>query len=111
MSPQRPAETIAAVDLGSNSFHMVVARLVDDLPMPVDRLRERVALAAGLDEKGRISKEAQQRAVECLERFGQRLRDTTPPRSAPSRRTRFAARRSRRSSSRASKPRSGTAST
>ncbi|MCB9903673.1 MAG: Ppx/GppA family phosphatase [Planctomycetes bacterium] len=75
MSPQRPAETIAAVDLGSNSFHMVVARLVDDLPMPVDRLRERVALAAGLDEKGRISKEAQQRAVECLERFGQRLRD------------------------------------
>lgn len=75
MSPQRTAKTIAAVDLGSNSFHMLVARLVDGRPMPVDRLRERVALAEGLDEKGRISADAQQRAVECLERFGQRLRD------------------------------------
>jgi exopolyphosphatase / guanosine-5'-triphosphate,3'-diphosphate pyrophosphatase len=75
MSPQRQDKTIAAVDLGSNSFHMLVARMVDGLPMPVDRLRERVALAAGLDEKGKISKDAQQRAIACLERFGQRLRD------------------------------------
>ena len=75
MSPQRSDPTIAAVDLGSNSFHMLVARLVDGRPMPVDRLRERVALAAGLDADGRISEEAQERAVACLERFGQRLRD------------------------------------
>jgi len=75
MTPQRQDKTIAAVDLGSNSFHMLVARLVDGLPMPVDRLRERVALAAGLDDKGKISKDAQQRAIACLERFGQRLRD------------------------------------
>lgn len=75
MSPECQDKTIAAVDLGSNSFHMLVARLVDDLPMPVDRLRERVALAEGLDEKGKLSPAAQQRAVECLERFGQRLRD------------------------------------
>lgn len=75
MSPQREDKTIAAVDLGSNSFHMLVARLVDGLPMPVDRLRERVALAEGLEESGQITKAAQQRAIECLERFGQRLRD------------------------------------
>lgn len=75
MGPENITPTIAAVDLGSNSFHMLVARLVDGRPMPVDRLRERVALAAGMDAKGRIAPEAQERALSCLERFGQRLRD------------------------------------
>ena len=65
-------ESVAAVDLGSNSFHMVVARVVDDTHFHVvDRLRERVVLAAGLDEQHRLSEKAQARAVACLERFGQ----------------------------------------
>jgi len=69
-------ESVAAVDLGSNSFHMVVARVVDDTHFHVvDRLRERVVLAAGLDEQLRLSEKAQARAVACLERFGQRLRE------------------------------------
>ena len=69
-------ESVAAVDLGSNSFHMVVARIVDDTHFHVvDRLRERVVLAAGLDEQQRLSEKAQARAVACLERFGQRLRE------------------------------------
>jgi exopolyphosphatase/guanosine-5'-triphosphate,3'-diphosphate pyrophosphatase len=69
-------ESVAAVDLGSNSFHMVVARVVDDTHFHVvDRLRERVALAAGLDDNFALTDRAQERALACLERFGQRLRE------------------------------------
>lgn len=70
--------TLAAVDLGSNSFHLVVARVVDGLPLVVDRLRERVVLAAGLDAQGRLDAPAEARALACLRRFGQRLRGVAP---------------------------------
>ena len=43
-------DALAAVDLGSNSFHMVVARVVGQAPAIIDRLREQVQLGAGLDE-------------------------------------------------------------
>jgi exopolyphosphatase/guanosine-5'-triphosphate,3'-diphosphate pyrophosphatase len=68
----RSAE-VAAVDLGSNSFHMVVAREQGAELQVLDRLREPVRLAAGLDEEKQLSADAQRRALECLERFGQRL--------------------------------------
>ncbi len=68
-------DVLAAVDLGSNSFHMVVARYAQGQLAIVDRLREMVRLAAGLDEHGRLNREATMRALACLERFGQRLRD------------------------------------
>ena len=68
-------DVLAAVDLGSNSFHMVVARYSHGQLVIVDRLRETVRLAAGLDEQGRLSREAIGRALQCLERFGQRLSD------------------------------------
>ena len=66
--------TLAAVDLGSNSFHMVIARFLTHDLQTFDHLREPVRLAAGLDENGELSEEAQERAIACLERFGQRLR-------------------------------------
>jgi len=69
-------EHVAAVDLGSNSFHAIVARVVDDTHFHVvDRLRERVAIAAGLDEAQNLTDKIQARALACLERFGQRLRE------------------------------------
>ena len=75
----RPAEklpdVLAAVDLGSNSFHMVVARYSHGQLIILDRLREMVRLAAGLDDHGRLNRDAVVRALGCLERFGQRLRD------------------------------------
>lgn len=71
-------ELAAAVDLGSNSFHMVVARLVQDELAIVDRLRDRVALAAGLDAKKRLDPEVQERAIATLRRFGERLREMSP---------------------------------
>jgi len=64
----------AAIDLGSNSFHMVVAVDDDHGISVIDRVREMVRLASGLDEKNKISEEAQNRALECLSRFGERLR-------------------------------------
>ena len=70
----KPPETIAAVDLGSNSFHMIVARVEDGQLQVIDRLREMVRLRAGLDENCQISVEVQDRALACLERFGHRLR-------------------------------------
>jgi exopolyphosphatase/guanosine-5'-triphosphate,3'-diphosphate pyrophosphatase len=70
-----PADVLAAVDLGSNSFHMVVARTHRGDPSILDRLREMVRLASGLDERGYLDDESQERALACLRRFGQRLRD------------------------------------
>lgn len=63
----------AAVDLGSNSFHMIVAEVDESRLQVIDKMREMVRLAGGLDEKNRLSEEVMQRAVECLRRFGQRL--------------------------------------
>ena len=69
------SDVIAAVDLGSNSFHMVVARYSHGQLVIIDRLREVVRLAAGVGDDGRIDKDVVARALACLERFGQRLRD------------------------------------
>lgn len=68
-------DLVASVDLGSNSFHLIVCRIQDGQLVVVDRLREMVRLAAGIDAGKILSEEAQQRALECLTRFGQRLRD------------------------------------
>lgn len=72
------ANLIAAVDLGSNSFHMVVARLRDDQFEVVDRLREAVRLGSGIDDNGALTPEIQERALESLARFGQRLSGMAP---------------------------------
>lgn len=69
---------VAGVDLGSNSFHMVVGRVVDGQLHVIDRLRQGVRLAAGLDQKGQITAPARDRALACLEQFGQRLRGMRP---------------------------------
>lgn len=68
-------ETVAAVDLGSNSFHMIVARWHEGEVITVDRMKETVRLASGLDARNRLSAEAQERALACLGRFGQRLQN------------------------------------
>ncbi|MDH5785552.1 MAG: exopolyphosphatase [Chromatiales bacterium] len=72
------SQFLAAVDLGSNSFHMIVAELVDGELRIVDRLREMVRLAGGLDEQGNLDEASRQRALACLQRFGQRLVDFPP---------------------------------
>ncbi len=76
--PQEAPEQIAAVDLGSNSFHMIIAQMHGSEFKLIDRLREQVRLAEGLDGKGRLGDAAQQRALDCLCRFGQRLAGLPP---------------------------------
>ncbi len=66
--------TLAAVDLGSNSFHMIVARVKDGALDVIDREREMVRLAGGIGKSQRIDDITQQRALDTLARFGQRLR-------------------------------------
>ncbi len=69
---------IAAVDLGSNSFRLQLARVVDDHLIFHDSLREVVRLGAGLSEDKTLSDEALNRAIDCLNRFGERLRGLPP---------------------------------
>ena len=57
---------------------MVVARIEDGHIHILDKLREMVRLGAGLDDKGRLSKEARTRALACLQRFGERVHDLPP---------------------------------
>ncbi len=64
---------VAAVDLGSNSFHLLIAREQNAVLQVLDQLREPVRLAAGVDEQKKLSAEVEERALACLQRFGQRL--------------------------------------
>ncbi|MCB1864771.1 MAG: exopolyphosphatase [Chromatiales bacterium] len=73
-------DLLAALDLGSNSFHLIVAREEHGELRVVDREKEMVRLAAGLDAEGVIDEATQSRAIECLQRFGQRLRHVAPNR-------------------------------
>lgn len=68
------ASHLAAIDLGSNSFHMIVARWDNDQLVLLDRLREPVRLGFGLQDDGSLSADARERAMACLERFGECLR-------------------------------------
>lgn len=71
-------DIVAAVDLGSNSFHMTIAKVIDGGLLTIGRLKERVQLAAGLYEDDVLSDEAIMRGVSCLQMFGQRLKGMPP---------------------------------
>ncbi|MES2676506.1 MAG: Ppx/GppA phosphatase family protein [Pseudomonadota bacterium] len=68
------ASHIAAIDLGSNSFHMIIAKWDNGQLVLLDRLREPVRLGLGLESDGSLSDEARTRALACLEKFGESLR-------------------------------------
>ena len=67
--------TYAAIDLGSNSFHMIIAREQGGHLQVLDKLRETVRLASGLNEAGDITGETEQLALDTLAQMGQRLRE------------------------------------
>ncbi|HEX4939885.1 MAG TPA: exopolyphosphatase, partial [Candidatus Kapabacteria bacterium] len=71
---------IAAVDMGSNSFHLAVARLDHGELKLVEGLSEKVRLGGGLDDQDRLTEEAQARALACLSRFAQHLAGISPDR-------------------------------
>ena len=67
-------DLLAAIDLGSNSFHLAIGRVVDGQIYPLDALREPVRLGGGLTAEKRIDRATQARALEALAKFGERLR-------------------------------------
>jgi exopolyphosphatase/guanosine-5'-triphosphate,3'-diphosphate pyrophosphatase len=71
-------EQFAAIDLGSNSFHMKIVRAEEHGLTVIDRERDMVRLAAGLDANNLLTDKASERALGCLSRFGQRLRGLKP---------------------------------
>ena len=67
-------EPYAAIDLGSNSFHMIVAHYVEGRLQIIDRIKEMVRLASGLDDNNELSETSVHLALACLQRFGQRIK-------------------------------------
>ena len=65
----------AAIDLGSNSFHMLVVRNVSGAVRAVSRVKRKVKLAQGLDENNLLSEEAIQRGLDCIRLFAEQLKD------------------------------------
>lgn len=75
---QYPPREFAAIDLGSNSFHMIVARIVNGSIQILSRIKRRVRLAEGLDEHGMLSQVAMGRGLACLSLFAKRLKGFSP---------------------------------
>lgn len=72
-SPASPL--YAAIDLGSNSFHMWIVREVAGSVQTLAKIKRKVRLAAGLNADNELSEEAMQRGWECLRLFAERLQD------------------------------------
>ena len=72
-------DTLAAVDLGSNSFHLQIGRVVDEQIYPLDAVREVVRMGAGLTADKRIDRATQAKALEALAKFAERLRGFPRP--------------------------------
>jgi len=82
ISGTNSSELVAAVDLGSNSFRMLVAQVVitpsGTQLRPIDTLRETVRLAAGLTDNKLLGNDAFQRGLTAIHRFGERIRGFEP---------------------------------
>lgn len=65
----------AAVDLGSNSFHLVIVRVVSGSVQVIGKVKQRVSLAAGLDDDMILDQMSMERGWKCLEIFAERLQD------------------------------------
>ena len=68
----------AAIDLGSNSFHMLVVREVAGSIQTLTRVKRKVRLAAGLGADNALSADAMERGWQCLRLFAERLQDIPP---------------------------------
>lgn len=74
-SEYKAPREIAAIDLGSNSFHMVVARIIGNSLQIISRHKQRVRLASGLDSQNNLNQTVIQQGLQCLAMFAERLQD------------------------------------
>ncbi|HNE25525.1 MAG TPA: Ppx/GppA phosphatase family protein [Pseudomonadales bacterium] len=81
-SKQKPLvhrdKLFAALDLGSNSFHLLVGRFDGDALVVVDRHKETVRMASGIGANGALSAEVMRRSLSALSRIAERLRPVSP---------------------------------
>lgn len=75
LTTPQPQQYYAAVDLGSNSFHLMVVRVVHGCIHIVGKVKQKVRLAAGLDEEFQLDDHSMERGWKCLEAFAERLQD------------------------------------
>ncbi len=68
----------AAIDLGSNSFHMLVVRAMHGQVQTLAKIKRKVRLAAGLDDQYQLSVDAMERGWDCLSLFAERLGGIPP---------------------------------
>src|SRR5574344_585016 len=68
----------AAIDLGSNSFHMLVVRNIEGAVRAVSRVKRKVRLASGLDNNNYLSEDSINRGLDCLRLFAEQLKDIPP---------------------------------
>lgn len=68
-------DNYAIIDLGSNSFHMMIVQVIAGSVQVIGRVKRKVRLASGLDKENLLSEEAMQRGWECLNLFAERLQD------------------------------------
>ena len=68
----------AAIDLGSNSFHLLIVKVNNGTLETIDRVKEMVQIARGLSSNGALLEGAQERALHCLRCFQERIRDIPP---------------------------------
>ena len=85
--------TLAAVDLGSNSFHCQVARVVGEQIYPLDSLREPVRLGAGLGDDKMLDAASQERSLAACTASANGCAASTAARCAPSAPTRCGSQR------------------
>ena len=70
----------AAIDIGSNSFRLELARLSGDRYQRISYIKESVRLGAGLDANGMLTEAAMERGLACLKGFGAQLAGIAPER-------------------------------
>ncbi len=75
---EQESNLYAAIDLGSNSFHLIIIREQNEQIQIVDRHKEMIRLRSGLDEAGNLTDTAFNSGIACLERFGQLLKNIPP---------------------------------
>lgn len=74
----RDNSKVAALDIGSNSFHLVVARIVAGSVQILHRVKQKVRLADGLGTDGALSEEAMQRGLDTLKVIAESLQGFDP---------------------------------
>ncbi|KMT64100.1 exopolyphosphatase [Catenovulum maritimum] len=69
---------VAALDIGSNSFHLIVARIIDGSLQVLHKVKQNVRLAQGLSDDDILDQEAMDRGLACLAQMRESLAAIPP---------------------------------